>query len=152
MYIPPVLPGGHGWESIFIDYGFGRVKGGELWSFLLRGRSKGWHGIRAILLVHRSRVYRWCGWRSGMRLSVGVVRVRVWWRCTIWLRIWGCRVALDALVASRTTAGAAASTAFKATACQLGAAAYAARDARNDGEQNEASDDDSDNDWPPVVL
>jgi hypothetical protein len=82
-----------------------------------------------------------------MRLSVGIHGRR----STVWRRVLGCWVALDALVSS-STAAAATCAASKAAARALGAAAYASRYAGNHGYEDEASDDDCDNDRPSILC
>jgi len=154
MYVAPVFPRGHCGKRIFVDDGSCRIEGRELRSLGLRGWREGRHGVGAVLLVHRAGVDGRRRRRSGMRLGVGILGVGVHGRRrrSIWRGVWGGGIALDALVASSTTAAAAARTAPKAAAGALGAAAYASRYAGNHGYDDEGADNDYDDDRPSVVC
>ena len=106
------------------------------------------------MLVHRAGVDGRRRRRSGMRLSVGVLGVGVHGRRrrSIWRGIRRSGIALDALVASSTTAAAAARAASEAAARALGAAAYASRNAGNHGYDDESANDDYDDNRPSVVC
>ena len=148
MYVAPVFPRGHCGKRIFVDDGSCRIECRELRSLGLRGWRESGHGVGAVLLVHRAGVDGWGRRRSGMRLSVGVHGRRR----SIWRRIRRGGIALDALMASSTTAAAAACAASKAAARALGAAAYASRYAGNHRYDDEGANDDYDDNRPSVVC